>query len=208
MGITTPIAILASAGLGFAGSLATSLVGNKYQQEADDRNYRRQIELWDKQNEYNKPVNQMARLEEAGLNPNLMYGQISAGNATQPGYTGSGVAKFDLNSNALMKMMSALDPAYKLKYEQAQEDLKSRQLNNDILKLREEQISHDLAFARFNNLPTNSPWYAKYIMDMLRSNEGLFYTLGNRFYDYTHWDTNLPSYEEMQRKAYKDLGYK
>lgn len=32
------------------------------------------------QNEYNKPVNQMARYLEAGLNPNLMYGQGSPGN--------------------------------------------------------------------------------------------------------------------------------
>lgn len=205
MGIET--AIILSAGLGFAGSLASSLINNKAQQEANDRNYRNQIELWDKQNEYNKPVNQMSRYEEAGLNPNLMYGQISAGNATQPGYIGSGAAHFDLNSNALMKMMSVLDPSYKLKYEQAQEDLKGRQINNEILKIREEQLAHDLSFAKFNNLPTNSPWFAKYILDKLQHNEGLFFTLGSKFYDYTHWNTNLPSYEEMQRKAYKDLGY-
>ncbi|UPW40777.1 DNA pilot protein [Sigmofec virus UA08Rod_6997] len=30
--------------------------------------------LMDQQNEYNKPVNQMKRLSEAGLNPNLVYG--------------------------------------------------------------------------------------------------------------------------------------
>lgn len=30
--------------------------------------------LMDKQNEYNKPINQMKRLSEAGLNPNLVYG--------------------------------------------------------------------------------------------------------------------------------------
>lgn len=32
----------------------------------------------DKQNEYNKPINQMARLREAGLNPNLVYGNANA----------------------------------------------------------------------------------------------------------------------------------
>lgn len=30
--------------------------------------------LWHLENEYNKPINQMARLREAGLNPNLVYG--------------------------------------------------------------------------------------------------------------------------------------
>lgn len=34
----------------------------------------------DKQNEYNTPANQMARFQEAGLNPNLIYGQGNPGN--------------------------------------------------------------------------------------------------------------------------------
>lgn len=38
-------------------------------------------ELWNKQNEYNTPQAQMARLEAAGLNKNLMYGQGTTGNA-------------------------------------------------------------------------------------------------------------------------------
>lgn len=33
----------------------------------------RQKQLIDEANEYNKPINQMSRLEEAGLNPNLVY---------------------------------------------------------------------------------------------------------------------------------------
>lgn len=37
-------------------------------------NFWAQNYFMDKQNEYNKPINQMKRLEEAGLNPNLVYG--------------------------------------------------------------------------------------------------------------------------------------
>ncbi|UYD39233.1 MAG: DNA pilot protein [Wigfec virus K19_165] len=37
--------------------------------------------MWHKQNEYNTPENQMQRFKEAGLNPNLIYGQGNAGNA-------------------------------------------------------------------------------------------------------------------------------
>jgi hypothetical protein len=36
---------------------------------------------WKRQNKYNLPVNQMARLEEAGLNPRLIYGASSGGAA-------------------------------------------------------------------------------------------------------------------------------
>lgn len=40
--------------------------------------------MWNKQNEYNTPKNQMARYLDAGLNPNLIYGSgsASAGNST------------------------------------------------------------------------------------------------------------------------------
>lgn len=33
--------------------------------------------LWREQTEYNTPINQMKRLEAAGLNPNLAYGQVA-----------------------------------------------------------------------------------------------------------------------------------
>ena len=41
------------------------------------------LEMWNRQNEYNLPKNQMARLSAAGLNPNLVYGSGSvSGNVT------------------------------------------------------------------------------------------------------------------------------
>lgn len=39
------------------------------------------LEQWERENVYNNAQNQMARLEAAGLNPNLMYGQGSPGSA-------------------------------------------------------------------------------------------------------------------------------
>lgn len=38
--------------------------------------------MWEAQNQYNTPSSQMMRYGEAGLNPNLIYGQGSSGNAT------------------------------------------------------------------------------------------------------------------------------
>lgn len=37
------------------------------------------LEMWNKQNEYNSPSSQMSRLKAAGLNPDLMYNNDSAG---------------------------------------------------------------------------------------------------------------------------------
>jgi hypothetical protein len=51
--------------------------------------YQKNIDMWNRANEYNTPKAQMDRFTEAGLNPNLIYGQGSSGNtATQlPKYT-------------------------------------------------------------------------------------------------------------------------
>lgn len=46
--------------------------------------YQRNLEMWNLQNAYNSPAAQMARFKEAGLNPHLMYGQGTPGNAQAP----------------------------------------------------------------------------------------------------------------------------
>lgn len=45
------------------------------QQQLNEEAYQRNLEQWNRENEYNKPVNQMKRYQEAGLNPNLIYSQ-------------------------------------------------------------------------------------------------------------------------------------
>ena len=66
--------ITKSGPLGLIGSLGSSLISNRgakrRQQLADQQN----IKFWNMQNAYNTPKEQMARLQDAGLNPNLIYG--------------------------------------------------------------------------------------------------------------------------------------
>ncbi len=51
-----------------------------------NEHYKRQQQaLINQMNEYNTPANQMQRFKDAGLNPNLMAGQISAGNQSGSG---------------------------------------------------------------------------------------------------------------------------
>lgn len=40
------------------------------------------LDMWNRNNEYNTPQAQMRRFEEAGLNPALMYGNVSSGNSS------------------------------------------------------------------------------------------------------------------------------
>ncbi len=73
---------VASAGLGIIGNIISTAMTNRsnreMQREANEQNER----LWREQMEYNSPVNQMARFKQAGLNPNLAYGDN--GNAGAP----------------------------------------------------------------------------------------------------------------------------
>ena len=46
----------------------------QYQSKLMDKQNQQQIDFWKMNNEYNTPFNQRARLEQAGLNPDLMYG--------------------------------------------------------------------------------------------------------------------------------------
>lgn len=53
----------------------------QFSQEENEKAYQRSLNMWNLQNEYNSPTQQMARLRSAGLNPNLVYGNGVTGNS-------------------------------------------------------------------------------------------------------------------------------
>jgi hypothetical protein len=77
-----------NAGLGMINS---AIEGNRQRKNIDLQNqanmnlakyqYSTQTDMWNKANEYNTPAAQMQRYKDAGLNPNLIYGQGSNGNS-------------------------------------------------------------------------------------------------------------------------------
>ena len=71
----------------------------QYQSKLMDKQNQQQIDFWKMNNEYNTPFNQRARLEQAGLNPDLMYG--GSGNMYQsqmPGAASGSVPNVDYGS--------------------------------------------------------------------------------------------------------------
>lgn len=56
--------------LGIGSSILSNIGARKRQRQADAQN----IKFWEMQNAYNTPKQQMSRLKDAGLNPNLIYG--------------------------------------------------------------------------------------------------------------------------------------
>ena len=76
----------AASGLGAIGQ-------NRRNRKAQQRAHKYNKDMFDYMNAYNTPIKQMERLKEAGLNPALMYGQGTTGNATQ------GVAPYQAERN-------------------------------------------------------------------------------------------------------------
>lgn len=97
---------LISAGIGVAAGAATSAIQHKYNKKLADYQFDKNLEMWNKQNEYNTPKAQRERLEDAGLNPALAYGGAgNAGNATtMPQYQQMGT---DVSNNLLNGLQMA-----------------------------------------------------------------------------------------------------
>jgi len=84
MPIASLIPSLISAGSGLLGSainagstLGTNTSQLSYAKEMYEKQRADALADWNMQNQYNSPKEQMARFKEAGLNPNLIYGQMS-----------------------------------------------------------------------------------------------------------------------------------
>lgn len=75
------MAAIAPAIIGAATSIGSNLLGNQSRKKEAKRAFNYSKRMFDYQNAYNTPAKQMQRLREAGLNPALMYGQGTTGNA-------------------------------------------------------------------------------------------------------------------------------
>lgn len=95
--------------------------------------------MWNKQNAYNTPEMQMQRLKEAGLNPNLMYGngQSSTGNADAPkpahvATTSNALASFN-NNNAIQMLGAYQDwQVKKAQIKNIEEETAGKQIQNQL----------------------------------------------------------------------------
>jgi hypothetical protein len=99
---------LLTAGIGAIGALGSSIFGNigakKRQQAADAQN----IKFWKMQNAYNTPAKQMERLQQAGLNPNLIYGSGQANTGVAGSISASKPAPYNIQNPVPSALNGAL----------------------------------------------------------------------------------------------------
>lgn len=94
----------------FAFSMGTSLLNNYLANKSAEKQFNRQLDFWEMQNEYNTPLAQRRRLEQAGFNPALALGDVAGNNtagnlSSVPGNTYAQSGVFDIN--ALQNSMNA-----------------------------------------------------------------------------------------------------
>jgi hypothetical protein len=89
------------------GSALGAVFSQQYNQDQQN-NYNADMQswqekMWNMNNQYNTPLAQRKRMEEAGLNPQLMYGQGTVGNSSAPPSvpTGSKAPQSDFNNAQL-----------------------------------------------------------------------------------------------------------
>lgn len=135
---------IASGAIGAIGNLFTGGMSARkqyqYQSKLMDKQNQQQIDFWKMNNEYNTPFNQRARLEQAGLNPDLMYG--GSGNMYQSQMPGaaSGSApnvdygsfsdnlRFAMQAQVMDAQVSKIEQENKLLAEQALSQAEQREL--------------------------------------------------------------------------------
>ena len=116
-----PLGAALGAGSAIAGAIG-GIFQNKSNRDFSREQYQRQhddnLAHWHRQNDYNSPKNQAERLEQAGLNKSLLYGQGA----------GSGGNAGSLPSSANQQAVNQVDPiAQGLTYLSAFQDLKIKQ---------------------------------------------------------------------------------
>lgn len=87
--------------------LVDTVTNNYFNKKAASRQNEYSWSMWNATNEYNSPKNQMARYAEAGLNPNLIYGQsntTSQGSVPSVQPTRSNVSKSLMDYYAIQNL--------------------------------------------------------------------------------------------------------
>lgn len=140
--------------LGMIGTLGAAGIGAGSAAALAEKNREWTEKMWHLQNEYNTPSAQMARLKEAGLNPNLAYGSVSSGNAEAPKYQdvyGSGPV-----SQALSKIniVSAAVEAIK-----GIEEIKQKKLENEGISTQNQMSQEQLD--QYLNQRAAQTWYSQ-----------------------------------------------
>lgn len=147
---------------------------NEFARQMADTAWQRNLEQWHRANKYNSPSAQMQRYQDAGLNPNLIYGQQNTAASTAPSYQAPPVERatvrpFQVQAGALnflgayqdMKLRQAQINNVSAQTEQIKQETANKLLYNTYLGLRNQFMS-DSNPLRISRLKLDNDYYRDY----------------------------------------------
>lgn len=128
----------------------------RWQEAQINKQWTRDRQMWREQNEYNSPEAQMARFQEAGLNPHLAVTGGNPGNAASMPSANAPRGQFGVGAPTggdgtlgefqALKMMKNQNKQLELNQENTQEDINKKKILNSILRdLKDEKKSYELS---------------------------------------------------------------
>lgn len=155
---------LISSGIGGIGNIISSALYNHQAKKLIDYQYKKNVQMWNMQNEYNSPSSQMQRLTEAGLNPNLIYGSsANAGNAdSMPSYGVPNQKQYGADLGFISSMDSALQmltAEANIKNLEAQNANIKAQTNKTNIEAEGSKIANAISSLNLQKEQFNVPFY-------------------------------------------------
>lgn len=146
-------------------SAVSALINGGIELATSKKNYDDSVSLWNMNNAYNSPTQQMKRLKDAGLNPNLVYGNGSVvGNTShQPSNPGMTAPHFSIDLQNLL--LSAQEKKLEQDAAARKQSIETQKIRNKIFGLQFEELKNKTDMAKRLGLPAGSPWYVMYLMD-------------------------------------------
>ena len=139
---------------GLIGNNQTNKTNIRLQKEQNEWNEKQaakanewNMQQWKRENEYNAPAQQMARLEAAGLNPNLMYAQGNTGTASKlTAEVPQGVAPAKV-SNSLAYLSNAVIPVISM-----YQDLQNKSAQHNVQLKQAQLMDEEIAGKALENI--------------------------------------------------------
>lgn len=165
----------------------------KWSEKMAEKSWNRDIEAWNMQNKYNSPAEQMKRYQEAGLNPNLIYGQQNTADSISSYNDISGQDVYGLPQ---MEVGDMIGTYFDIKMKKEGVDRIKKM--NELLDVQTIKEVYDMIYEHGTGSPAYNRLPKKYKLD--KYEQSYPHYTGSKMYD-------LSILESRSRKGIADADY-
>ena len=140
-------AALLGSGINYLANRETNQSNREMQQEANRQN----VDLWRMQTEYNTPANQIERLRQANLNPNLIYGNPTNTAGSAPEMHASKNERYQLDPMTMANVMLISKQMQNLEADNEVKQAEARNINADAIAQEKENEKFEEKFQLFKD---------------------------------------------------------